>query len=139
MVNPMQGISTLVTASVENIKFKDKVQKEENKPNITTKVLTNTADKYSGQGPESPKSNSVLAEAKIVDYSQLSKKLQEIIGASNTYFEFSLDEETKKLIIKVVNQETKEVVQQYPPEVALKIAKIVAQKLDAGQLTNAVV
>ncbi len=135
----MQGISTLVTASVENIKFKDKVQKEENKPNITTKVLTNTADKYSGQGTESPKSNSVLAEAKIVDYSQLSKKLQEIIGASNTYFEFSLDEETKKLIIKVVNQETKEVVQQYPPEVALKIAKIVAQRLDAGQLTNAVV
>ncbi len=139
MVNPMQGISTLVTASVENIKFKDKVQKEENKPNITTKVLTNTADKYSGPGAESTKNDSVLADAKVVDYSELSKKLQEIIGAPNTYFEFSLDADTKKLVIKVINADTKEVVQQYPPEVALKIAKIVSQRLEAGQLTNAVV
>ena len=139
MVNPMQGMSALVTASIEDIKFKDIVQKEDNKSTITTKVLAKSDDKSSSQGTDNSKTSSFVAQVKNVDYSQLSKKLQEIIGAPNVYFQFSLDSDTKKLIIKVINQETNEVMHQYPPEVALKVAKIVSDKLDTGQLTNAVV
>jgi len=44
------------------------------------------------------------------DYSKLTEKLQNLITNENLNLEFSVDKETKKMVIKVVDSKTKEVV-----------------------------
>lgn len=67
---------------------------------------------------------------KPVDLDKIAKRLQEIIADENLMIEFTRDDETKKLIFKLINSETKEVVRQIPPDVALKIARYVASTLE---------
>ncbi|MFN3781489.1 MAG: flagellar protein FlaG, partial [Candidatus Kapaibacteriota bacterium] len=55
----------------------------------------------------------------VVDYDKISKKLEEIINDKSLMIQFTQDDQTKKMIFKLINAETKEVVQQIPPEVAL--------------------
>jgi uncharacterized FlaG/YvyC family protein len=72
-----------------------------------------------------------------IDFKELGKKLQSLIGDDNVTFEFSLDKETKKMILKLIDPNTKEVVQQFPSEIALKIARIVSAGLsNNGQATT---
>ncbi|MCX7879311.1 MAG: flagellar protein FlaG [Ignavibacteria bacterium] len=74
---------------------------------------------------------------KPVDFDKIARKLEEIIGEENLMVEFTRDKETKKLIFKLINQETKEVVQQIPPDVALQIARYVAAILEDKNVANA--
>jgi flagellar protein FlaG len=66
-------------------------------------------------------------------------KINEQIKEENLKIEFSQDEETKRMILKLIDKETQEVVQQYPPEITLKIARIVANTLEQGSFTNTVI
>lgn len=74
---------------------------------------------------------------KITDFSQLSQKAEAALDDANLAVEFTLDKETKKMIMKLIDSETKEVIHQYPPDIALKIARIVANSLETGNVTNA--
>jgi uncharacterized FlaG/YvyC family protein len=74
---------------------------------------------------------------KIADFSGLSEKAMQVIKDSDVSVEFSLDQDTKKMIMKLINSETKEVIHQYPHDIALKIARIVANTLETGNVTNA--
>jgi uncharacterized FlaG/YvyC family protein len=74
---------------------------------------------------------------KLADFSGLSEKAKQVFIDSDLAVEFSFDKDTKKMIMKLVNSKTKEVVQQYPPDIALKIARIVANSLETGNVTNA--
>ena len=49
---------------------------------------------------------------------------------------FSTDKETEKLILKIINQDTEEVVRQYPPEVSLKIARIVNNMIETNNIAD---
>ncbi|MFN3306723.1 MAG: flagellar protein FlaG [Candidatus Kapaibacteriota bacterium] len=73
----------------------------------------------------------------VIDYDKISKKLEEIINDKSLMIQFTQDDQTKKMIFKLINAETKEVVQQIPPEVALKIARYVASTLEDKNVTNA--
>jgi flagellar protein FlaG len=66
-------------------------------------------------------------------------KINEVMKEENLKIEFSKDEETKRMILKLIDKETQEVVQQYPPEITLKIARIVANTLEQGSLTNTII
>lgn len=72
-----------------------------------------------------------------VDYNKIAKQLEKIINDENLMVQFTRDEQTKKLIFKLINAETKEVVQQIPPEVALKIARYIASTLEDKNVANA--
>ncbi len=74
---------------------------------------------------------------KLNDFSDLSNMAQQALPDSDLAIEFSMDKSTKKMIMKLVNSNTDEVVFQYPPEIALKIARIVANTLETGNVTNA--
>ena len=39
--------------------------------------------------------------------------------------------------MKIIDSKTQEIIRQYPPDITLKIARIVAQTLEQGQVTNA--
>lgn len=49
---------------------------------------------------------------------------------------FSTDKDTDKLILKIINQDTEEVVRQYPPEVSLKIARIVNNMIKSNNIAD---
>ncbi|MFP4370329.1 MAG: flagellar protein FlaG [Candidatus Kapaibacterium sp.] len=74
---------------------------------------------------------------KNVDFKQLEARLRSLLDEQNLTIEFSIDEDTEKMIMKLIDNETQEIVQQFPPEITLKIAKIVASTLGSGQITNA--
>ena len=74
---------------------------------------------------------------KSADFSELSDQLHSMLDNQDLQVQFSLDKESKKMIMKVIDSKTKEVVQQFPPEVSLKIARIVSNSLETGHVTNA--
>ncbi len=76
---------------------------------------------------------------KVIDYDKIAKKLEEIINDKSLMIQFTLDDQTKKMIFKLINSETKEVVQQIPPEVALKIARYIASTLEDKNVANATI
>lgn len=81
--------------------------------------------------------NEIQEPTKKVDYDKIARRLQEIIADENLMVEFTRDDVTKKMIFKLINAETKEIVQQIPPEVALKIARYVAATLEDQNVANA--
>lgn len=68
------------------------------------------------------------------DKNTIDEIFREMQSNKNLYLQFSEDEKSKKMVIKIINDETQEVVRQIPPEIALKIARIISEQ---GQLTNA--
>lgn len=78
-----------------------------------------------------------IRDDKPVDFDKIAKKLEEIINDPNLMIQFTRDDITKKMIFKLINSETKEVVQQIPPEVALKIARYIATTLENQNVANA--
>lgn len=74
---------------------------------------------------------------KPVDLDKIAKRLQEIIADENLMIEFTRDDATKKLVFKLINSETKEIIRQIPPDVALKIARYVASTLEDKNVANA--
>ena len=63
---------------------------------------------------------------KSASFEQVSKAVQEInktIQAASQNLEFSVDTEENKVIVKVIDQQTKQVLRQIPTEEALDIAK----------------
>lgn len=71
------------------------------------------------------------------DYKEIVAKLKNFLDEYNQTIEFTLDKETNKMIMRVIDNITKEVIQQFPPEVTLKIARIVASTMETGTVTNA--
>ena len=63
------------------------------------------------------------------DYKELASKLQSIIGDDSVGIEFKIDKDTNKMILKLIDKKTSEVIQQYPPEISLKIARFVAMSM----------
>jgi flagellar protein FlaG len=51
------------------------------------------------------------------------KKINESMPPSAQSLQFSIDEDSKDIVVKVIDQSTKEVVRQIPTEEALEIAK----------------
>jgi flagellar protein FlaG len=51
------------------------------------------------------------------------KKINESMPPSAQSLEFSIDEDSKDIVVKVIDQSTREVVRQIPSEEALEIAK----------------
>lgn len=64
------------------------------------------------------------------------QKINETLKSENLEIEFSKDDELDRMILKLIDKETQEVVHQYPPEITLKIARIVANSMEEGNLTN---
>lgn len=135
MINPIEGIPinelsttfperwTNVVVKAENSNYKPHQQGLDNFNSFLKEVEQNQ--------------KKLTPENKPLDYNKIAKKLEAIIDDPNLMIKFTLDDITKKLIFKLINVDTKEVVQQIPPEVALKIARFIASMLDNQNVANA--
>jgi len=69
------------------------------------------------------KNTTAAVPASREDVSAAVKKINESLPASAQSLQFSIDEDSKDIVVKVIDQNTKEVVRQIPTEEALDIAK----------------
>ncbi len=77
------------------------------------------------ESPPSPTatSDAVRADVKMDDLKQALSEVQSAISLVTNDLQFSLDEDTGKTIVKIVDRETDEVIKQIPSEEILRIAK----------------
>lgn len=71
------------------------------------------------------------------DFSELGDKLKEMLGDTEVIVEFSLDKDTNKMILKLIDNQTNEVIRQIPSDLALRIARLVSSLQGGGQIANA--
>lgn len=98
-------------------------------------------DSSSSQQLEENREKNETRDNKVNDFSALEetlrKELQELDSAKNVALKFSLDKDTKQLILSLIDAKSNEVIRQIPSELALKIVKFFNSKLEAGQVTDA--
>jgi flagellar protein FlaG len=69
------------------------------------------------------------------DVSAAVKKMNDAMLGSSQSLQFTIDEDSKDIVVKVIDQTTKEVVRQIPSKEALQIAKSI-DKMQQGLLIN---
>ncbi|HYF04319.1 MAG TPA: flagellar protein FlaG [Patescibacteria group bacterium] len=72
-----------------------------------------------------------------VEFDILAEKIKSFLELDNVHIQFSRDEESSKMVLKLIDTETKEVIRQIPEETVLEIARFISKKLDQGYLTDA--
>jgi flagellar protein FlaG len=102
-----------------------------------------TSDAAAAQGaPRAPATavetvNAVQASATVPTLDQVNaavSKLNKSSQAQQTGLEFSVDEDSKRTVVKVIDQNTKEVVRQMPTPEALAMAKALDAQISKGLL-----
>lgn len=123
MVNSIANISTLLSQGQDFLEAS--VERERYASQNSASVETVSAEEESSSRQE--------VSENIRDFAE---ELSQYVGDKNLALEFSKDDETQKMIMKLVNGETREVVKQFPPEISLKIARILSQS-QSGNIANA--
>lgn len=62
-----------------------------------------------------------------VNLEEVAQKLQDFVGALNVSLQFSVDEESGRDVIKVMDKDSGEVVRQFPSEEVLEVIKSLGQ------------
>lgn len=70
-----------------------------------------------------PAQPQAISQAKQKDVEQAVKEVNEFVQPINNALSFSLDHESDKMVVKVIDQGTKEVIRQIPSEEMLALAK----------------
>ena len=137
MVSSIQHITPIVVRTIES---SDSVGSQEARLSQEAKLAKDNEPK----AKESANAESAKSKAKedsnpqVSDFSELAEKLQRNFGDENVAFEITIDKETSKMILKLVDTKTDEVIRQFPPEITLKIARMIAAYENTnGQLANA--
>lgn len=109
-------------------------------PQISTAVMTmpplSTTIAYAGQSgmyeslvrldPKVEERRTVVSEKEV---QKLARDLDDALRPFNTELSFTVDKETEKMVIKIVDSETQEIVRQIPAEDALRLASRIKQLL----------
>ncbi len=127
MIFTTQGIPPIVVHDFEELKTEIRQNSSDN--NLRT-IFKKDKDTSNNQINHDDNKNYFSYEDKNI----IDEIFREFKNNKKLYLQFSEDEKSKKMVIKIINDETQEVVRQIPPEIALKIARIIREQ---GQLTNA--
>lgn len=137
MVSNITGLPISAVQDVE-VLAQGVSSRNANTDNKASDKAANSTTKTEASATEDKSTTGIKQEANV-DYTALAKKMSSSLGDENINIEFERDETTQKMVMKLIDKTTKEVVQQYPPEITLKIARIVAANQETGNLTNATV
>ncbi|MBK9249918.1 MAG: flagellar protein FlaG [Ignavibacteria bacterium] len=106
--------------------------------------LTSSKERNDDVVVQSPQRVKLISESNTkklnTDFNKLSESLQDIFNTPDTALRFSIDNDTNKIILKIVNSATNEVVQQIPSELALQLSKFIASTLEQqGHVTDSTI
>ncbi len=133
MTTEIQGLPPIVIQNFPELQ--NNIRKE-----LADNLVEETKNRPEKAGSEAINSKIERANKeaqKLADFSDLSDRVQNLLSENSVVVQFSLAKTTKKMIMKLIDPKTKEVLHQYPPDIALKIARIVANVLETGHVTNA--
>ncbi len=139
MINSIGNISSLTNEKSNKNKFgnpKVRISVDKNDKELVKVKKTETETKPTESQVKVENNKEQSAKKDLIDFSELGEKLKEIMGENNLSIEFSIDRDTNKMVVKFLDSETEEVIQQFPPDVTLKITKIIAEHFGTGQITN---
>jgi len=71
------------------------------------------------------------------DYSALASKIKESLNDNKLDVEFKYNKNSNQMLVQIIDPKTKEVLQQFPPEIAIQLTKMVSKSIDTGSLANA--
>ncbi len=139
MINSINSIRPLDARRFDGLK--PQIPKTEEDKLESSKILLNSKEQEQETKTISEKTEELRDKKKEDPFSgreltEFEEKINNVMEEENLKIEFSKDEETQRMILKLIDKETQEVVHQYPPEITLKIARIVASTLEQGSLTN---
>lgn len=86
------------------------------KPESTARQTADSDQQASGEAEKSAKKDSKTVDPR-------GNRLVEQLGGKNSELSISMDKNSKKIVIKIVNSETKEVIRQIPPEELVQLAE----------------
>lgn len=136
MISSVQGISTLSPLAVEAAKLQlsdeNRVLSQELSPQNSQQQSTD-AEQGTLNGKEETKK---VLPPSPPNFSGISSQLQSLLK-DNTSVQFSIDEQTKQIVLKIIDNKTKEIVRQLPPEESLRIAQYITGRLEQGKVTDA--
>ncbi len=142
-ITPLQGATQLTVIQIGDARAEnnrqqqtdDKLHSSTNINNISAPGLqdNNSSDFASGNSSV----RNAKQNEKNVDFSSLSQMLKDSLQLSNVLFEFSMDSQSQSMILRIVDSNTKEVLQQLPSDLALKISRLIAGSIEHGQVTDA--
>lgn len=137
MVTQINGMPPVVVQAFESLntdinektstKKEERTQSNQNNSNNTDLKLKDTKNSKEETKVQKP------------DFSEISSKIRSLLGDENVSIEFTQDKDTKKMIMRMIDSKTKEIIKQFPPEIALKVARIVANSVNGGYVTNATI
>ncbi len=128
MINAVTGVQAIVINTTDNLKADENMlKKQQSESNSINTPRDNT------------RSQELKASEKKLNYNDLANSIQSLLGEQNIALEFKMDDSTNKMILRIVDSNTKEVIQQVPPEIALKVAKFVADQMGNGQVADATI
>lgn len=128
MINAVTGVQAIVINTTENLKTDENMLQKQQTQSNSTNV-----------SKASSKTQDVTSSERKLNYNDLANSIQSLLGEQNIALEFKMDDSTNKMILRIVDSNTKEVIQQVPPEIALKVAKFVADQLGNGQVADATI
>ncbi|HBT20182.1 MAG TPA: flagellar biosynthesis protein FlaG [Peptococcaceae bacterium] len=117
-VQEIQGTTGVSQVSPLKETLRERVQLEK-----TTAPIDDTVQKAEGSAVEEEQQFSgAVSEAEVI---KAIERANEAFRVVNTRFEFSIHEGTKEIMVKIIDEETNEVIREIPPEKILDlIAKI---------------
>ena len=130
MISAISGLPAIVIASFNTVEAKIDLDSPKSPVVYSRDTDINSESKL----------NKTLAnknEENKVNYNELVDKFQDILKDANLAIEFSVDKDLKRMIMKLVDSETNEVVRQLPPDITLKIARIAAGVMGNGSVADA--
>ncbi|MBS1538937.1 MAG: flagellar protein FlaG [Bacteroidetes bacterium] len=126
-ITPIQNPASIAVVQSADIKLDHSGHKEQ------------SSEELSGNSSASV-SETERQNSRKGDFTKLSENLQQIFNTPDTALRFSIDKDTKKIILKIVNSKTNEVVQQIPTEVAMKLSQYIASTLEQqGKVTDSLI
>ncbi|MCF7740818.1 MAG: flagellar protein FlaG [Candidatus Marinimicrobia bacterium] len=116
---------------IESIEINLSIQNHIDNFEMSQNSKTKSAEKSSSAentklettGPEKSESQGKEKEIAIDDMANLMDKVQKYVESFNTRLSFSVDKESQRPIIYVIDKETNEVIRQIPPKKMLKLIK----------------
>lgn len=143
MISPIIKLDKTSNQSSKNSQKDDDLTKEANLENeIKQKLMQSVRQKVAeNEGVTDEKQVATQEQKKKEELESLNKNINDIQNEiDKVFFKFERSEDNPKdLILKIIDQETREVLQQYPSELSLKIAKIVEELLGTGQIIDDVI
>lgn len=104
-------------------------------------LLSNMNNKETNFGVSEPESKVEKKKndefVQTIDSNKLESEISKLLEEDTLKAKFSIDEDTNKMILTIVDRKTEEVVKQYPPEVSLKIARMVSEMIENNSVTDA--